>query len=97
VERSFHPQRSGDLLLVTKPFYFWSSKYGGQSTGTTHGTPHEYDTHVPLLLAGPGVQPGDHTRFVDMADLAPTLAALLGIEAPAGTEGRVIAEVTDGE
>jgi hypothetical protein len=32
VERSFHPQRSGDVMLVTKPFYFWSSKYGAQST-----------------------------------------------------------------
>lgn len=97
VERSFHPERSGDLLLITKPFYFWSSKYGALPTGTTHGTPHEYDTHVPLMLAGPGVRPGEYARFVDMADLAPTLAALLGIQAPAGTEGHVIPEVMDGE
>ena len=62
--------------------------------GTTHGTPYEYDTHVPLLIAGPGIHPGEYARFVDMADLAPTLAALLAIEPPAGSEGRVIPEVT---
>ena len=94
VERSFHPERSGDLMLVTKPFYFWSSKYGSLTAGTTHGTPYEYDTHVPLLIAGPGIHPGEYARFVDMADLAPTLAALLAIEPPAGSEGRVIPEVT---
>ena len=43
------------------------------------------------------MQPGEHARFVDMADLAPTLAALLGIQAPAGNEGHVITEVIDGE
>jgi predicted AlkP superfamily pyrophosphatase or phosphodiesterase len=93
-ERSFHPERSGDLLLLPKPFYFWSNKYGSLTYGTTHGTPYNYDTHVPLLLAGPGIHPGEYARFVDMADLAPTLASLLAIEAPAGSEGHVIPEIT---
>jgi arylsulfatase A-like enzyme len=75
------------------PYYFWSSRYGAQPTGTTHGTPYAYDTHVPLIIAGPGVRDGEHDRFVDMADLAPTLASLLDIQAPAGSEGRVIPEV----
>jgi predicted AlkP superfamily pyrophosphatase or phosphodiesterase len=95
VERSFHPDRSGDVLLVTKPYYFWSTKYGGQPTGTTHGTPYEYDQNVPLMIAGPGVRVGEYSRYVDMADLAPTLAALLKINAPAACEGRAIPEVTD--
>jgi predicted AlkP superfamily pyrophosphatase or phosphodiesterase len=96
VERSFHPERSGDLVLVPKPNYFWSTKYSGQTTGTTHGTPYEYDSHVPLIIAGPGVRAAEVSRFVDMADLAPTLAALLGIDAPAACEGRPIPEVTGG-
>jgi predicted AlkP superfamily pyrophosphatase or phosphodiesterase len=95
-ELSFHPDRSGDVMLIPKPYHFWSSKYGGQPTGTTHGTPYEYDNHVPLMIAGPGVHPGEYSRFVDMADLAPTLAALLEIQAPAGSEGRVITEVVEG-
>ncbi len=93
-EKSFHPARSGDVLLMTQPFYFWGS-YGDRDTGSTHGSPFEYDTHVPLILMGAGVRPGTYAANADIADLAPTLAALLGISAPAGVEGRRLNEVLD--
>jgi predicted AlkP superfamily pyrophosphatase or phosphodiesterase len=87
IERSFHPKVSGDVVLVSEPFWM-----PGRATGTTHGTPYAYDTAVPLLLAGAGVRPGRYARRVSTLDLAPTLADLLGILQPAGCEGRVLAE-----
>ena len=87
IERSFHPKVSGDVVLVTEPFWMpW------RATGTTHGSPYAYDTAVPLLLSGAGVRPGRYARRVSTLDLAPTLADLLGILQPAGSEGRVLAE-----
>ncbi|MBW3622749.1 MAG: alkaline phosphatase family protein [Armatimonadetes bacterium] len=91
-EKTFFPQRSGDVLLMTKPFYFWGS-YGEREAGSTHGSPYAYDTHVPLIFAGPGVRAGKYEFFADIADLAPTLAALLDINPPAGNEGRRLNEI----
>ncbi len=87
VERSFHPRVSGDVVLVTDPFWM-----PGSLTGTTHGSPYAYDTKVPLLLAGGAIKPGRYAARVSTLDLAPTLADLLGVLPPAGSEGRVLAE-----
>jgi hypothetical protein len=69
VARSFHPERSGDVVLVTRPYFFWG-RYGSQDTGTTHGSPYAYDTHVPLVLFGAGIRGGIYRAPVDVADLA---------------------------
>jgi predicted AlkP superfamily pyrophosphatase or phosphodiesterase len=90
-ERSFSPERSGDLFLVPKPFYYWSS-YGERDAGATHGSPYEYDTHVPLVLWGAGVRPGQYAGPAQMVDVAPTLAQLLRIGAPSNTDGRARSE-----
>jgi predicted AlkP superfamily pyrophosphatase or phosphodiesterase len=87
LERSFHPKVSGDVVLVSDPFWV-----PGTLSGTTHGSPYAYDTQVPLLLAGPGIRPGRYAARVSTLDLAPTLADLLGVLPPAGSEGRVLAE-----
>jgi predicted AlkP superfamily pyrophosphatase or phosphodiesterase len=91
IERSFHPKLSGDVVLVAEPFWV-----PGKLSGTTHGSPYAYDTQVPLLLAGPGVRAGRFAGRVSTLDLAPTLADLLGILRPAGSEGRVLAEAESG-
>ena len=57
--------------------------------GTTHGTSYRHDSDVPVMLAGPGVKPGRYGGR-EMIDLAPTLSDLLGVSAPAGSEGQVI-------
>ena len=93
-EKSFYPERAGDILLMTKPFYFWGT-YGERDTGSTHGSPYEYDTHVPLIISGAGVRRGNYAQNVDMSDLAPTLATLLNIQAPSGNEGHVISEILE--
>jgi predicted AlkP superfamily pyrophosphatase or phosphodiesterase len=85
IERSFHPRNAGDVVLVPAPFWM-----PGKLLGTTHGSPYNYDTYVPLLLAGPGIHPGRFTARVSTLDLAPTLASLLGILAPAGSEGHIL-------
>lgn len=92
IEKSFYAERSGDVLLVTKPFYFWGS-YGERDHGSTHGSPYEYDTHVPMLFYGAGIRPGRYAQNVDVVDFAPTLANILGIAPPDGNEGRTLHEV----
>jgi arylsulfatase A-like enzyme len=61
-------------------------------TVATHGTPYSYDTHVPLIIMGAGVAPGRYTQAASPADIAPTLARLLRVQAPSSTVGRVLLE-----
>jgi predicted AlkP superfamily pyrophosphatase or phosphodiesterase len=90
---SYFAGRSGDLLIVPKPYYLVSSAPAGKSRdyGTGHGTPYYYDQHVPLFLMGWGIQPGDYFGRVTPADIAPTLAELCGITL-SSSDGRVLAE-----
>lgn len=78
--RAFHPRRSGDVLYVLKPYCIT----GGSGKGTTHGSPYHYDTHVPMLLIGCGIQKTSSNRPVSPACIASTLSMLVGIDAPAG-------------
>ena len=64
----------------------------GSTSGTDHASPYAYDTHVPLALYGLPFQPGTYYSHVEPVDLAPTLAALLGINAPTHAVGRVLTE-----
>lgn len=93
LEKSYFPSRSGDVFVVTRPHYFLAS--ADDDAGTTHGSPYEYDTHVPLFLVGPGVRAGTWKFAADVADLAPTLAMMLGLTPPAGCEGRVLHEILE--
>jgi len=82
---SFHSYRSGDVLFVYTPYSIpGSSSANAKPRGTTHGSPWQYDTNVPLLLIGSGIVPGQFDERVSPAQIAPTLAKLLGISAPAG-------------
>lgn len=92
IEKSFYAERSGDVLLVTKPYYFWGS-YGEKDSGSTHGSPYEYDTHVPMIFMGNGIRPGTYRNNVDITDIAPTLAEVLGVASPVGNEGRKLHEI----
>lgn len=87
IRKAWDPERSPDLHVVMKPHWMRSSS----RTLTTHGSPHSYDTHVPLMFWGPAwVAPRRIDARADMADLAPTLASLLGVRAPAAAEGRAL-------
>jgi len=90
---SYFPGRSGDLFIVPKPYWLMDSTPAGQkrSYGTGHGVPYNYDQHVPVLLMGFSVQPGEYFQAITPADIAPTLAALCGITL-APRDGHVLSE-----
>jgi len=93
VRKSWHRELSGDLQIGLKPYWM----YGSSRNMTTHGSPHEYDTHVPILVYGPAwVRAGRIDTRVEVADIAPTLAGLLGVPAPSASEGRPLPLRTPG-
>ncbi|MFG6457282.1 alkaline phosphatase family protein [Roseateles sp. BYS96W] len=85
MRKSFDPTRAAQLQIVLKRNWIFSYRSGGSS----HGSPYENDNHVPLLFWGPGyVGQGEVKTPVQIADLAPTLAAIAGLPAPAQAQGR---------
>jgi len=88
VANGFYPQRSGDIVVNAEAYWI-----GGRPPGTTHGSPFFYDSHVPILFLGAGVKPGKYYKAAAVNDIAPTLAAMLGIEAPSGSQGRILEEM----
>lgn len=88
-QRSFHPDRSADVVVLPREFYILT----GDTVGTTHGTPYELDTRVPLIFWGSQVNPGRHSDPARTVDIAPTLASLLGIPAPEEIDGVDLTEV----
>jgi predicted AlkP superfamily pyrophosphatase or phosphodiesterase len=55
--------------------------------GTGHGSPYHYDRHVPLIFFGAGIRPGTSAERVSVADVAPTLATMIGVEIPDDLDG----------
>jgi len=94
VRRSFHPERCGDVYVVIKPYCLFSSPL---ATGTTHGTPHAYDTHVPLLVYGPGITGGPRSERVTPQAIAAIFAHALGIAPPAAAEAPLPASLFGNE
>lgn len=91
VVNGFHRLRSGDVWIVTKPFSFITEG----NLATTHGSPYNYDTHVPVLFFGYGVRPGRYHVECTPSDIAPTLAALIGVEMPSNRYGRVLSDAIE--
>ena len=94
MQRGFHPGRSGDVVIVQQQF--WYLYHDADCCGAMHGSPYSYDTHVPVVFVGPGLKPATIHREVEPASIAPTIAALLGINPPSGSAAGVLAEVVDG-
>ena len=90
IANGYFPKRNGDIQIVFKPQWI-----DGGSTGTTHGSWSPYDAHIPLLWYGWHIKPGKTNREVYMTDIAPTLAALLRIQMPSGSVGKVIEEIVE--
>jgi predicted AlkP superfamily pyrophosphatase or phosphodiesterase len=90
---SFFPGRSGDLLIVAKPYWLAVSAPSGKARdyGTGHGTPYYYDQHVPVIFMGWGIQSGEYFGNVTPADIAPTFAYLCGITLSI-RDGRILSE-----
>ena len=84
MQRGYYRGRSPDLFIVQKPYWL------GWPSGTSHGTPFSYDTHVPVIFLGRGIRPGRYDENIRTADIAATLATLLGVNTPSGSVGRVL-------
>lgn len=86
MQKGFNAKRSGDVLVNYLPG--WVD--GFSKTGTTHGSPYSYDTHVPLIFHGWNIQQGSSAEQVYITDVAATLAMMLNIQFPNGCTGKPI-------
>ncbi|WP_299670798.1 alkaline phosphatase PafA [uncultured Polaribacter sp.] len=88
LQNGYNQKFSGDVLMIPYPA---TLIYGRK--GSSHGSGYSYDTHVPIIFYGNGIQKGSSTQKYDIIDIAPTIANLLKIEAPNSTSGTIIEEV----
>jgi predicted AlkP superfamily pyrophosphatase or phosphodiesterase len=97
VMRGFNTERGGDIVWLQEPYYVspgGGADLGGHDhKGTTHSTPYPYDTHVPIIFYGAGIRSGEYSDSVAPNDIAPTLAAILGVKTPNGSSGNVLTKV----
>lgn len=89
IANGYYPNRCGDIQFILKPQWL----EGFETGGTTHGSWNPYDAHIPLLWYGWNIKSGKSNRKISMADIAPTVAALLHIQMPSGSVGEVIEEI----
>lgn len=90
IAKGYDPVQNGELIVLNKPGYI---EY--YATGTSHGTPYTYDTHVPCIFYGWNIKKGEtHDKKV-ITQIAPTLSQKLKITMPNGTDGEVLLEVLD--
>ena len=85
---SFFSSRSPHLSIRLNPYVFMANS----PDGTGHGSPYDYDRHIPIVLMGPGVQPGTYAEDSGPEDIAPTLAEMLGLEYPIEPDARILNE-----
>jgi hypothetical protein len=87
VMNGFYVRRGADVYVMLEPYWIFSAR------GTTHGTTFSYDAHVPVIFMGPGIRAGYYYEPIAVNDIAPTLAAILEVETPSGSVGRVLSEI----
>jgi predicted AlkP superfamily pyrophosphatase or phosphodiesterase len=90
VRNNHHVTRSGDIYIIQDPYWFLFDK---GPVAAMHGSPWRYDTHVPIIFMGPGMQPQTVDRRVHPVDVAPTIAAYLGMTPPGSAQGSPLEEV----
>ncbi|SON52963.1 alkaline phosphatase family protein [Vibrio tapetis] len=93
IKNNYHPARSGDVYVVFNPRSYINDM-DGLTIASTHGSPWRYDTHVPVIFAGYGIENQKIDRQITPYDIAPTLSNILGITQPSGAIGEVLTEVT---
>ena len=85
IKKGYYPERSGDIVFVLEPNVII---YGDR--GTTHGSGYDYDTHVPLIFYGNGINKGKTSVRTEITDIAPTINELLGIENSSAYSGKIL-------
>jgi predicted AlkP superfamily pyrophosphatase or phosphodiesterase len=87
--RGYCPARGRDFIVLPCENCLFASS----ATGTSHGTPYPYDTHVPIIFWGNSIRGGAVNRAVHTVDIAPTIAKLLGIRYPLTVDGEPLREI----
>ena len=90
VRNGWSPAASGDVIVIPKPGWIQYSR-----SGTTHGSPFAYDTHVPLLFYGWHVPAGITYERTHIRDIAPTISALIHSPMPNASTGRPIEDLLE--
>jgi predicted AlkP superfamily pyrophosphatase or phosphodiesterase len=78
------PDLPVEVVVTLRPYNYWGPG------SATHGTPHDYDAHVPVLFYGPPFKAGKYDEFARVVDMAPTLAAVLGVMPLERLDGQVL-------
>ncbi|HEX7122034.1 MAG TPA: alkaline phosphatase family protein [Gemmatimonadaceae bacterium] len=73
------------VVITLRPYWYWAGV-----NYATHGTPHDTDARVPVIFAGAGIRPGRYRERALVVDIAPTLAAVLGVRPLERLDGRVL-------
>jgi arylsulfatase A-like enzyme len=73
-----------EVVVTLQPYNYWSRN------NAFHGTPHDYDAHVPVLFYGAPFKPGRYDEFARVVDMAPTLAAVLNTPPLEKLDGHVL-------
>ena len=85
-QRGHNPERSGDIYIQLAPGWL---DYPSE-VGTSHGSPYNYDTHVPLLFYGWNIPQGSSNAKTVIPQIAPTISTMLQIEFPNGSDANVL-------
>lgn len=87
IENGFNAKESGDLILLEEASW---TNYSDK--GSTHGSPYQYDTHVPFLMYGYGVKIGATSKAYNIANIIPTISKIVGVPRPNLSELDLIEE-----
>ena len=80
-----HPEKSADVFSLIKEGYLYRSSYG-----TSHGSPYDYDTHVPLLFAREGRKYHHSKHYAETVDIVPTILDILNIQTEINLHGKIL-------
>ncbi len=87
MRRSYYQGRSPDLMILPEIYYNFDAAQA------VHGTPYEYDTHVPIIFFGAGIKPGRYPEKVAPNDIAATVSDIIGVPVPGGSVGHALREI----
>jgi predicted AlkP superfamily pyrophosphatase or phosphodiesterase len=83
LNESFDPERSADIFVVFRKFTTQGLPRAPNDSVAGHGSPWDYDRQVPILFWWPGAPSLTSPAPAETVDIAPTLAATIGIAPPA--------------
>ena len=85
IKNMLHETKSPEIFVIQKENFLYRSPYG-----TSHGSPYDYDTHVPLIFSHKNYEKHKNHKKVETVDIAPTIAKYLGISIPEYCDGKAL-------